>query len=200
MSVLDTCRYFLSVGGVSIIIPSDPPIAGESYTLECSTGGSQADSFQWLGPPDGRTPVVGNSPRLTISSASTSSQLQFRPVQQSDIGSYSCSATVGGLTLASEPVAITVNGNVNNLKESCIHFHSLSIYTAPPISIQIGDGGVTPTAGENYQLTCSVSGAENLSPTITYRWTKNSGSGQTQVGIGSIKHSLLHSIETVRCF
>ena len=49
------------------------------------------------------------------------------------------------------------------------------------MSFQIS-GGVTPTAGEDYQLTCSVSGAENLNPTITYRWTRNSGSGQTQVG------------------
>jgi hypothetical protein len=53
------------------------------------------------------------------------------------------------------------------------------------VSVQISDNGATPTAGENYQLTCSVSGAENLNPTTTYRWTKNSGSGQTQVGANS---------------
>ena len=100
-----------SVAGVSIIIPSDPPIAGESYTLECSAGGSEG-TFQWLkGPPDGRTPVV-NSGSITISSTSTSSQLQFRPVQQSDNGSYSCSATTNGLTLSSESVIISVNGIV----------------------------------------------------------------------------------------
>ena len=52
------------------------------------------------------------------------------------------------------------------------------------MSFQVS-GGATPTAGEDYQLTCSVSGAENLNPTTTYRWTKNSGSGQTQVGINS---------------
>ena len=32
---------------------------------------------------------------------------------------------------------------------------------------------------------CSVSGAENLKPTITYLWMKNGGSGQTQVGTNS---------------
>ena len=54
---------------------------------------------------------------------------------------------------------------------------------APPVPVQISDGGVTPTAGENnYLLMCSVSGAENLNPTITYRWIKNSG---TQVGTNS---------------
>ena len=51
----------------------------------------------------------------------------------------------------------------------------------PSVSVQITDGGDTPTAGENYQLTCSVSGAENLNPTVTYQWIKNSG-GQAQVG------------------
>ena len=103
---------FFSVVGVSISVTSDPPIAGESYTLECSAGGSQAESFQWLkGPPDGRTPVI-SSGSITISSTSTSSQLQFRPVQQSDNGSYSCSATTNGLTLSSESVIISVNGIV----------------------------------------------------------------------------------------
>ena len=53
------------------------------------------------------------------------------------------------------------------------------------MSVQISDSGATPIAGEDYQLTCSVSGAENLNPTTTYRWTRNSGSGQTQVGANS---------------
>jgi hypothetical protein len=100
---------FLHVGSVSLSIPSDPPIAGESYTLECSAGGSEG-VFQWLkGPPDGRIPVV-SSGSITVSSTSTTSQLQFRPVQQSDNGSYSCNATTNGLTLSTESVVINVNG------------------------------------------------------------------------------------------
>ena len=66
-----------------------------------------------------------------------------------------------------------------------MHPFSFSLYTAPPVSIQISDGGATPTGGQNYQLSCSVSGAENLNPTIMYRWIKSSGSGQTQVGTSS---------------
>ena len=111
-----TC--FLSVGGVSITgIPSGSLIAGESYTLVCSTGGSEAERFQWLGPPDGMTLVVESSPRLNITSSATTSQLQFTPVGQSDDGSYSCNATVGDITLSSEPVMIDVTGIIIS------HFH-----------------------------------------------------------------------------
>ena len=59
------------------------------------------------------------------------------------------------------------------------------IFSAPPVSVQISDSRATPIPGESYQLTCSVSGAENLNSTTTYRWTRNSGSGQTQVGANS---------------
>ena len=36
-----------------------------------------------------------------------------------------------------------------------------------------------------YTLTCSVTGAENLSPTITYQWTRDIGTTQTQVETNS---------------
>ena len=99
----------MHVGGVvSISIPSDPPIAGESYTLECSAGGSEG-TFQWLGPPDGSTPVA-TTDSITITSTSTASQLQFRPIQPSDNGSYICNASIDGLTFVSELVITIVNG------------------------------------------------------------------------------------------
>ena len=111
-------KDIFSVGDVSIIsIPSDPPIAGESYTLECSTGGSEG-TFQWLGPPDGRTLVV-SSGYITVSDMTTTSQLQFSRIGQSNSGSYACSATTDGFTFSSEPVMINVNGNVSP------HIHSL---------------------------------------------------------------------------
>ena len=46
---------------------------------------------------------------------------------------------------------------------------------APPVTVLIIDDETTPTAGQNYTLTCSVTGAENLNSTITYQWTKNDG-------------------------
>ena len=98
-----------SILGLSITA-SGSPIAGESYTLECSAGGSEG-TFQWQkGPPDGRIQVAENSPRVTITSNAILSRLQFMPVQQSDNGLYICSATIDGLTLSSEPVMISVNG------------------------------------------------------------------------------------------
>ena len=105
------------------------------------------------------------------------------PVQQSDNGSYSCSATTNGLSLTSEPVMININGIIipciNNIIMLCFYF------PAPNVSVQVTDSGATPTAGKDYQLTCSVSGAENLNPTMAYQWTKNSGSSQTQVETSS---------------
>ena len=54
--------------------------------------------------------------------------------------------------------------------------------SAPSVSVQITNGGATPTAGENYELICTINGAENLNPTtVTYQWTKNNGT-QIQVG------------------
>ena len=109
MSMLAIVLNCHSLGALSTTT-SGSSIAGESYTLECSTGGSEG-TFQWLGPPDGRTPVV-NSDSITINFTSTSSQLQFRPMQQSDSGLYICNYSVGGLAFVSEPVIIIVNGNI----------------------------------------------------------------------------------------
>ena len=107
---------------------SGSPVAGDNYTLECSAGGS-GGTFQWLGPPDGRTPI-GSSGLIMISSTSTTSQLQFRPLQQSHNGSYLCNVSVDGLALLSEPVDVSVNGTIIPdmvLTELCIAYHLFSL-------------------------------------------------------------------------
>ena len=60
----------------------------------------------------------------------------------------------------------------------------LKLPSAPNIAIQITDSisGTIPTAGEDYNLICSVLGAENLNPIITYRWTKNGDMLQSIIG------------------
>ena len=89
------------------MISSGSPIAGESYSLECSAGGSTA-TFQWLmGPRDGRTSIA-NGEAIAVVSTSSSSQLQFKPIQQSHSGLYSCEATTGRVTLSSDPIEISV--------------------------------------------------------------------------------------------
>ena len=65
--------------------------------------------FEWMGPPDGSRTLTNSS--VTISSNSTSSQLQFSPLQQSHSGSYSCHAATNEGTRSSEPIQIHVNGN-----------------------------------------------------------------------------------------
>ena len=47
--------------------------------------------------------------------------------------------------------------------------------------------------GQNgYSLTCSVNGADNLIPTITYQWTKNNGT-QTQIQVRTNSNTLSFS-------
>ena len=108
------CTHCTLIGSFSIdvvfITPHGSPIAGESYTLECSAGGAMT-TFEWLGPPDGRTQVVNSSSIIIISdNYSSTSQLQFSPLQQSHSGSYLCRALTDADTLSSEPVEINVTG------------------------------------------------------------------------------------------
>ena len=90
------------------VTTSSSPIAGESYFLKCLAGEPLA-TFQWLGPPDGRTPVVNTTSLIIISNSSTS-QLQFRPLQQSHNGSYSCRTTANESTISSQAIEIRVKG------------------------------------------------------------------------------------------
>ena len=83
-------------------------IAGEYVVLECFADHS-IGMFQWLGPPDGMTPVISDD-SVTISSNSTTSQLQFRPLKQSHNGSYLCRVSTGGQNLSSQPLDIRING------------------------------------------------------------------------------------------
>lgn len=101
----------MHAGRVSITAHGSP-IAGESYSLECSAGESTVTFQWWLGPPDGKT-AIANSETITISANSSTSRLQFQPVQQSHSDLYSCSAMTHEETLSSEPIDILVKGKMN---------------------------------------------------------------------------------------
>ena len=101
--------YFFACAGRVFIITFGTPIAGEIYSLECSTGGTVA-TFHWLGPPNGQTPIINDS-SVIISSNYSSSQLLFWPLQQSHDGPYSCHAITDEFEdnmLSSEPVEVHV--------------------------------------------------------------------------------------------
>ena len=49
------------------------------------------------------------------------------------------------------------------------------------MSVQI-NGSTSGTVGGSFELSCVVLGAENLNPSITYHWTKNTNGSQTQAG------------------
>ena len=49
-------------------------------------------------------------------------------------------------------------------------------YSVSEISVVITSSGV-PTVGQSYSLTCSVSGADYLNPTIVYQWFETDDPG-----------------------
>jgi hypothetical protein len=93
-------RTFITAFGTSI--------AGESYSLECSTGGTEA-TFHWLG-------SAINDSSVLISSNLSSSQLLFQPLQQFHDGPYSCRAITDEDTLLSEPIEISVKSKEAKIK------------------------------------------------------------------------------------
>ena len=95
---------------VSVAIASSgAPTAGEVYTLECSVSGTnERATFQWLGPPDRRTPVIGSRTRV-ITGNSSVIRLQFNPLKHTDIGTYMCITEISGTT-HSKSVHVAVNG------------------------------------------------------------------------------------------
>ena len=62
----------------------------------------------------------------------------------------------------------------------------------PNVTVQIDNGGLVPVAGQQYFITCNISGVKVLDPSITYRWIKNNGSTHMQTGNDS--KSLFFSI------
>ena len=60
----------------------------------------------------------------------------------------------------------------------------LSFFPAPVVSVQSTANRAPVLEQNGYSLTCDVSGAHNLNPSITYQWTKNNGS-QTQIQVGA---------------
>lgn len=86
------------------IVTSGSATAGETYTLECSLRGtSDPIIFQWLGAPEGISLITSNTIKQM------NSTLQFKPINASHEGLYTCQAVVGSTILETQ-IEISVTG------------------------------------------------------------------------------------------
>ena len=174
------------------ISPSGSTAAGETYSLICSATlhshnpplpdpNIPSPIFEWFFGPNGNAPLPsGLTPTATVLSSGTyTSTLQFSLLSQSHAGNYTCRLGAGSLV---NNVMVTVNGRcITRVKYLLISTQISSL--APPISVIVTANLNTPlmVGQTGNTLTCGVSGAERLSPTIDYQWTRNDGTTQTQV-------------------
>jgi hypothetical protein len=73
--------------------------------------------------------------------------------------------------------------------------------TALAISVLIttSTSGAPVTLGQsNYFLTCIANGTDKLDPTITYRWTKNSGTNVEEITVGDSETQSLTFYDPLR--
>ena len=182
---------------VSVAIsPSGSSTAGETYSVTCTATldsrnlpltdpNIPSPTFQWYFGPDGNAPLPSDlSPAPTVLSSGTyTSTLQFSPLSQFHVGNYACRLGAGSLA---NSAMITANGISKFVVVYLLVLHDchtdLFYFPAPALSLLI-TASRTPMLGQSYSLTCHVSGAEHLSPSITYQWTKNNGT-QTLIRVG----------------
>ena len=93
-----------------LAISSGSPMAGETFSLECSLSGtSDSTTFQWLkGPADNMTQLTSDG-STTINSTSTVGQLLFSPLRASHGGLYTCQANVVGGATFERSTIVQVN-------------------------------------------------------------------------------------------
>ena len=142
-------------------------------------------TFQWFFGPNGSDSLPsGLTPPATITDNDTNiisyiSILDFPQLSQRlHAGMYTCRIGAGRL---SSTVTVDINGRLLVLWPRCSVFKQCNvaiIFLPPPdpvISIAINPNlNTSQIAGQTgTTLTCSVTGADNLNPTISYQWTKD---------------------------
>ena len=98
-------------------------------------------------------------------------------------GNYSClahltpqhSQTFLQPKMISKSISLLIPGDY----DSCVTMSSL--IPGSHICSQISGSLGTPTAGQNYTLTCNIHGIEGLNLTLAYLWTKNNNTHTSQV-------------------
>ena len=176
------------------ISSSGSSTAGETYSFMCSAtlfepiplpSNVPSPTFEWVFNGSASLPS-GVTATATVSSSNSTSEtytsiLQFSPLSQSHTGMYTCQLGPGILM---NSAMVTVNGIHNNyINMNHRNFHSH--FPAPAISVQITTSGALILGQSGYSLTCGVTGAENLNPSISYQWTKNNGTQTQMIGTNS---------------
>ena len=175
------------------ISPSGSSMAGETYSLTCSAtlfdpiplpSDVPSPTFEWFIDNASNSLPSGVTPTATASSSNSTSitymsTLQFTPLRQFHAGNYICRLGAGQLV---KNATVSVNSMFNTRKFNYSQVTIICYLLVPTVSVQITTSG---TPGQNgYSLTCGVNGAENLNPSVTYQWIKNSGT-QTKIQVGS---------------
>ena len=172
------------VSSVAISNSSSSTI-GEVYSLVCTAtlypnknlplpdSSIPSPIFEWFFGPNGNDPLPsGLIPTKTVLNNGTyTSTLQFFSLSQSHAGNYTCRLGAGNLVNSSMLIA--------NGKFFITVMHVLLSYVAtsvaPPITVIVtANFNASLMVGQtDNTLTCDISGANSLNPTITYQWTRN---------------------------
>ena len=165
MCVLDLCSQSI-VDILVSISPFGSNIAGDSYSLECTatvTGSTDQPTITLLDP-------MNNTIASGVVTTGSMSTLTFNPLAASHAGTYTCRATLGGAVQTAE-VMVTVESECLISAFFC-HLISTFDLTDPKITASVS-ADVPPMAGMPLTLTCDVGGAEMITPTKTYQWSRN---------------------------
>ena len=144
---------------VEVVLPSDPPAAGQSYSLMCTVTGADSLNptinymYQWFKTTPSRTQVGTNSPTLT-----------FDPLFLSDTGQYNCEVTVSSSFL-SQDVLITSSNyeimfSIASKYTSNIRVHYLgvqnSLYCHRLYCCDLCLSKLSPTSQVPYKCVCGL--------------------------------------------
>ena len=179
---------------------------GETYLLTCSAtlidpvplpSTVPLPTFKWfvgLNASESLSSGITVVPMSTVTASSSNSMtiiytstVQFSPLIHSHAGMYTCQLGAGSPV---NSAMVTVNGNYTDTYHYevpiVIELFYFEIHTEPAIFARITTrlNEVSTSLQEGYSLICSVNGAENINPSISYQWTKNNGT-QIQMQTGS---------------
>ena len=128
------------------------------------TGSNDQPTITWLGP-------MKSEVTAGVETTGSMSTLIFDPLAASHAGAYTCRATLGGV-VETENMTVTVQSECL-VAVFCVISPPTFDLSDPTITVSVSADPATPMAGSMLTLTCSVTGADMISPTINYQWSRN---------------------------